>query len=85
LNSIITNTTRKEERKMTYVIQPGDTLFFIAGRFGVTVEDILAANPQITNPDLIFPGQIIEIPIPAPPPPPDPGITYIVQPGRHTI
>jgi spore coat assembly protein SafA len=66
---------------MTYVIQPGDTLFFIAGRFGVTVEDILAANLQITNPDLIFPGQIIEIPVPAPPPPPDPGITYIVQPG----
>ena len=66
---------------MTYVVQPGDTLFFIARRFGVTVEDILAANPQIIDPDLIFPGQIIEIPIPAPPPPPDLGITYIVQPG----
>ncbi len=66
---------------MVYVIQPGDTLFLIAQRFGVTNEDILASNPQITDPDLIFPGQIIGIPLPGPPPPPVPGITYIVQPG----
>lgn len=47
---------------MVYVIQPGDTLFLIARRFGVTVEDILASNPQIIDPDLIFPGQIIGSP-----------------------
>lgn len=66
---------------MVYVIQPGDTLFLIARRFRVTVEDILASNPQIIDPDLIFPGQIIGIPLPGPPPPPVSGITYIVQPG----
>ncbi|MBE3598800.1 MAG: LysM peptidoglycan-binding domain-containing protein [Limnochordaceae bacterium] len=45
-----------------YTVQPGDTLFFIAQRFGTTVTAILALNPQITNPDLIFPGQVICVP-----------------------
>ncbi|HHY48047.1 MAG TPA: LysM peptidoglycan-binding domain-containing protein [Firmicutes bacterium] len=43
-------------------VKPGDTLAAIAARFGVRVEDILAANPEITNPELIYVGQIIRIP-----------------------
>ena len=50
-----------------YTVQPGDTLFFIAQRFGTTVPAILACNPQITNPNLIFPGQVLCVPgAPAP-------------------
>src|SRR3984893_18139896 len=45
-----------------YVVKPGDTLSGIAGQFGVTLGALEAANPQITNPDLIFPGQVIRIP-----------------------
>lgn len=45
-----------------YTVQPGDTLFLIAQRFGVSLDALLAANPQITNPNLIFPGQQICIP-----------------------
>lgn len=45
-----------------YVVQPGDTLFRIAQRFGTTVQAIVAANPQITDPNKIFPGQKIIIP-----------------------
>lgn len=45
-----------------YRIKNGDTLGRIAQRFGVTVGDILAANPQITDPDQIIPGQVITIP-----------------------
>jgi len=45
-----------------YTVQPGDTLFFIAQRFGTTVDAILAINPQITNPSAIFPGTVICIP-----------------------
>lgn len=52
-----------------YTVQPGDTLFFIAQRFGVSLQALLAANPQIVNPNLIFPGQQICIP-PAPVPRP---------------
>ena len=51
-----------------YTVQPGDTLFLIAQRFNTTVDAILAINPQITNPNLIFPGQVICVPT-APPPP----------------
>src|SRR5436305_10017814 len=46
----------------TYVVQQGDTLSGIAQEFGVSLSDLEAANPQITNPDLIFPGQVINIP-----------------------
>lgn len=60
----------------------GDTLFEFAAIFGITVEEILAVNPGIINPNLIFPGQIVVIPA-APPVPPDPGFAraqYLVRP-----
>jgi spore coat assembly protein SafA len=46
----------------TYVVQQGDTLSGIARRFGVSLSDLEKANPQITNPNRIFPGQVINIP-----------------------
>jgi LysM repeat protein len=49
-----------------YRIKGGDTLGRIAQRFHVTVAEILAANPQITDADHIEPGQVIVIPQPAP-------------------
>ena len=45
-----------------YTVQAGDTLFFIASRFGVTVQQIHAVNPQIINPNVIHIGQVICIP-----------------------
>jgi LysM repeat protein len=51
-----------------YTIRPSDTLFSIARKFNVTVDQILAANPQIINPNIIFVGQVICIPD-APPKP----------------
>ncbi|MGI6643675.1 MAG: LysM peptidoglycan-binding domain-containing protein [Bacillota bacterium] len=47
---------------LDYVVQPGDTMFLIAQRHGVSLETLIRANPQIRNPDLIFPGDIIRIP-----------------------
>jgi LysM repeat protein len=46
----------------TYEVQPGDTLGAIAEESDTTVEEILAANPEITDPGSIAPGQIIIIP-----------------------
>lgn len=63
-----------------YTVVQGDTLFQIARRFGVTLEALLAANPQITNPDLIFPGQVICLPVAVEPHCPT-GLTYMVAPG----
>ncbi|CAN5522441.1 hypothetical protein BH20CHL6_BH20CHL6_04430 [soil metagenome] len=40
----------------TYIVQPGDTLTTIARQFGLTVEQVLVANPGIENPDQIQAG-----------------------------
>ena len=66
-----------------YTVQPGDTLFLIAQRFGVTLQALIAANPQIPNPNVIFPGQQICVPTGVFPPPPacPNGFIYTVQPG----
>jgi LysM repeat protein len=52
-----------------YIVQPGDYLSEIANTYGTTVAAILALNPQITDPNLIYPGEVLRIPqgtIPAP-------------------
>ena len=45
----------------TYVVQPGDNLYRIAIRFGVSLGDLGEAN-NITNYNLIFVGQVLQIP-----------------------
>ena len=52
------------EQENTYIVGSGDSLWSIAERFGVSVEQILALNPSITNRNIIMPGQIIKIPVP---------------------
>lgn len=47
---------------LTYTIQSGDYLALIAERFNTTVEEILAANPDIANADMISAGQVLNIP-----------------------
>lgn len=46
----------------SYIVQWGDTLAIIAARYGVTVNDLLAANPTIWNASYIYAGQYINIP-----------------------
>lgn len=47
---------------MDYRTQAGDTLTAIAGRFHVALADLETANPQIADPNLIFPNELIHIP-----------------------
>ena len=44
-----------------YIVQPGDTLSFIASRFNVSVNDLLTANPSL-DPNVLAQGQEIVIP-----------------------
>lgn len=44
-----------------YVVRPGDLLSIIAGRFDVTVQSILDANPAITDANAIYSGQVIRL------------------------
>ena len=45
----------------SYSVQPGDTLYRLALRFGTTVDALVALN-DIRNPDLIFVGQLLLVP-----------------------
>jgi LysM repeat protein len=45
-----------------YVIKHGDTLTGIANRFEITLAQLLAANPWITNPNNLRAGQVITLP-----------------------
>jgi LysM repeat protein len=48
--------------EIEYKVMPGDFMYSIANQFGVTLDDLESANRQITDPDLIYPGQILNIP-----------------------
>ncbi|KFZ43590.1 peptidoglycan endopeptidase [Anoxybacillus flavithermus] len=47
----------------SYIVQPGDTLSTIARTFNVTVNDLLALNPSVTNVNFIRAGQTINVPL----------------------
>ncbi|RKD23219.1 hypothetical protein BEP19_11500 [Ammoniphilus oxalaticus] len=72
---------------MNHVVQPGENLWSIAARYGVSVQQIMRVN-GITDPNRIYVGTVIQIPVgssyspsgptqPSPTPPPTPG------PGRN--
>ena len=43
-----------------YTVQPGDTLSKIASQYGTTVQELVDIN-NITNPNLIYPGQSLRV------------------------
>ncbi|PZE19664.1 LysM peptidoglycan-binding domain-containing protein [Paenibacillus xerothermodurans] len=52
---------------MLYTVQPGDTLWAIAARFGTTPQAIMQAN-GLTDPSRIYPGLRLYIPTAGQPP-----------------
>lgn len=47
-----------------YTVVKGDSLWKISVRYKVGLDEVIAANPQIPNPNLIYPNQVITVPIP---------------------
>ena len=41
-----------------YIVQPGDS---IANRFKINYRNIVTQNPQIPDPDIIWPGQVLKL------------------------
>jgi murein DD-endopeptidase MepM/ murein hydrolase activator NlpD len=52
----------KGDSSMTYTIKSGDTLSIVAKRNGVSLAQLLQANPQITDPNKVKVGQVITLP-----------------------
>lgn len=48
------------------VVEPGDSLSTIAAQFGTTVDALRKANPQLTDPNRIEPGWVLNLPGAAP-------------------
>ncbi len=83
---------REQPATMPYTIRRGDSLYRIALIFGLTVDDLLAAN-TLAGPNAIYPGLVLRIPqpgqeVPSAGPgeanagqPQTGGRTYIVQRG----
>lgn len=46
----------------THTVVSGDTMWKIAVKYQVGLSEIKSANPQIANPNLIYPGQVLNIP-----------------------
>lgn len=46
----------------THTVVRGDTMWKIAVKYEMGLSEIKAANPQVANPDLIYPGQVLNIP-----------------------
>jgi LysM repeat protein len=45
-----------------YTVLPGDTFFAIAQMFRVRIEALAVNNPHISNPNLLFPGDVLCVP-----------------------
>ena len=47
---------------LSHTVAPGDTMWKLAVRYQVGTSEIIQANPQISDPNLIYPGQVLQIP-----------------------
>lgn len=47
--------------RRTHTVASGENLFVIARRHGTTVEELVRLN-NIPNPNLIHPGQVLQLP-----------------------
>ena len=47
---------------VSHTVAAGDTMWKLAVTYQVGTSEIIQANPQISNPNLIYPGQVLSIP-----------------------
>lgn len=65
-------------------VRYGDSIATIAKAEGVSAQKLLAANPQVLNPDVLYPGQRLNLPAGAAAAEPDNGNSVSVAPEQAT-
>ena len=45
-----------------YTVQSGDSMWKICNKFQTGISEVVSLNPQISNPNNIFPGSVLKIP-----------------------
>ncbi|MDP4179160.1 MAG: CAP domain-containing protein [Bacillota bacterium] len=61
LSSVLISTTVMAQ-PINYTVQNGDSMWKIAVKYEVGVDEIIAENKNITNPSIIYPGQVLKVP-----------------------
>lgn len=46
----------------SYTVSGNDTMWTISQRYGISLTSLIAANPQVANPNIIWPGMALNIP-----------------------
>ena len=46
----------------SYTVSGNDTMWLISQKQGVSLDSLIAANPQVANPNIIWPGMVLNIP-----------------------
>lgn len=54
--------TKEQSTYFIYIVQPNDSLYYLAKKFETTIKKILDLN-DLKNIDLIYPGQQLKIPL----------------------
>ena len=47
---------------LSHTVASGDTMWKLAVQYQVGTSEIIQANPQVSNPNLLYPGQVLQIP-----------------------
>ncbi|MCK9470012.1 MAG: N-acetylmuramoyl-L-alanine amidase [Porticoccaceae bacterium] len=58
----IVNPKPNAPKPATYTVVAGDSMGVIAGKLSTTLNALIAVNPQVTNPNLIRAGQVLNVP-----------------------
>lgn len=45
-----------------YTVEPGDSMWKISQNSGITLKEMIRANPQVEDPNLIYPDEVLEVP-----------------------
>ncbi len=59
---LLLTTVAAAQDTVSYTVQSGDSMWKIAVKYQVGVSEIISSNPQVQNPNSIYPGQKLTIP-----------------------